>query len=869
MSRLDHADNTKPRRRGFFGVRFMRRTSIGVKLWATTAILALPVIGLAVFYVHSLSSTLWFTSTEQRGYTLFQPLDRLSWQLEQREEIEVLALTKQGESLARITILDDAIDSELAKFDLLDARYGNEATHVQLKDLRSQWVRLKGGSPASAEGIMAAHEHVLDTVSGLVSQIGSDWELTLDPELAAYNSIDLTLTKIPDARRFLSQARAHMAAMYVGEEYSAVEGRRVASLVPLLSDRIAAAREEIKTAAAAAADRPELVAWLDELGKNWDVGIDSWTDDVLSGLMTGHPPAASIEVWLTGSEKYPAVVNSAQNAALSAAGAALDIRYYSQARSAIIALTGSAIALVLGVVLTWALALRTAGAVRRLLQIAERITDGHHDSSIDDTGTDEISRLFAAMGKMQRTLASQKDEISRQQQSLATQIEGERAQGIENSRIRSALDNVSGCVMVADADSKIIYTNKAIDELLRRAQADIRTQVPNFSADAVIGASMDIFHENPEQNRRVFAGLTEAHSTQIVLGGKTFRLTVNPVLAARSERIGTVTEWIDRTDEVRTENETNDMLTAVLGGNLGQRIDLEGKSGFFEVLGRGMNRLAANMQELIGRVKVSSREVHTAAQEISAGNANLSARTEQQSASLEETASSMEQITATVKQNSDNAHQASQLANAAREQAQDGGAVVDQAIQAMAGINESSKKIANIIGVIDEIAFQTNLLALNAAVEAARAGEHGRGFAVVASEVRNLASRSAAAAKEIKDLIRDSVGKVEGGSQLVTQSGKTLERIVLAVKKVTDVVAEIAAASTEQTLGIQQVNLAITHMDEMTQQNAALVEQATAASQSMTQQAGELTNMLSIYQTDALGTPGRSVRPAVRSTRAA
>ena len=229
----------------------------------------------------------------------------------------------------------------------------------------------------------------------------------------------------------------------------------------------------------------------------------------------------------------------------------------------------------------------------------------------------------------------------------------------------------------------------------------------------------------------------------------------------------------------------------------------------------------------------------------------------------------MEQITATVKQNSDNAHQASKLANAAREQAQDGGAVVNQAIQAMAGINESSKKIANIIGVIDEIAFQTNLLALNAAVEAARAGEQGRGFAVVASEVRNLASRSAAAAKEIKELIRDSVGKVEGGSQLVTQSGQTLEQIVLAVKKVTDVVAEIASASTEQTLGIQQVNLAITNMDEMTQQNAALVEQATAASRSMTQQAGELTDMLSSYQTDARGALGGPVRPTVRSTRAA
>src|ERR1019366_4350379 len=208
----------------------------------------------------------------------------------------------------------------------------------------------------------------------------------------------------------------------------------------------------------------------------------------------------------------------------------------------------------------------------------------------------------------------------------------------------------------------------------RRAQADIRTELPNFSAEAVQGSSIDIFHKNPEQERRMLAGLTEARNTQMVLGSKTFRLTINPVLTAGGERIGTVFEWIDRTDEVKTENETNDMLTAVLGGNLGKRIDIAGKSGFFELLGRGMNHMADNMQEIISKVEVSSREVHTAAQEISAGNADLSQRTEQQSASLEETASSMEQITATVKQNADNANQANQLANAAREQAQNGGA---------------------------------------------------------------------------------------------------------------------------------------------------------------------------------------------------
>jgi methyl-accepting chemotaxis protein len=207
----------------------------------------------------------------------------------------------------------------------------------------------------------------------------------------------------------------------------------------------------------------------------------------------------------------------------------------------------------------------------------------------------------------------------------------------------------------------------------------------------------------------------------------------------------------------------------------------------------------------------------------------------------------MEEMTSTVKQNADNAGQANQLAIAARDQAEKGGSVVAKAVRAMTGINDASKKISDIIGVIDEIAFQTNLLALNAAVEAARAGEQGRGFAVVASEVRNLAGRSATAAKEIKELIQDSVKKVEDGSVLVTQSGQTLEQIVAAVKKVSDIVAEIAAASREQSSGIEQVNRAIMQMDELTQQNAALVEQATAASQAMAQQAGELNEMMNRY----------------------
>lgn len=242
----------------------------------------------------------------------------------------------------------------------------------------------------------------------------------------------------------------------------------------------------------------------------------------------------------------------------------------------------------------------------------------------------------------------------------------------------------------------------------------------------------------------------------------------------------------------------------------------------------------AKLRTAIGQVKQSSEVLERTSSEIESGNLQLSQRTEEAASSLEETASSMEEMTSTVKQNADNAREANQLASSTRDQAEKGGEVVGRAVNAMTEINSSSKKIADIISVIDEIAFQTNLLALNAAVEAARAGEQGRGFAVVASEVRTLAGRSADAAKEIKGLINDSVEKVQLGSQLVDESGKTLEEIVNGVKKVTDIISEIAASSQEQANGIEQVNSAVMQMDEMTQQNAALVEEAAAASSEMT-----------------------------------
>ncbi|WDZ94633.1 methyl-accepting chemotaxis protein [Herbaspirillum sp. WKF16] len=289
-----------------------------------------------------------------------------------------------------------------------------------------------------------------------------------------------------------------------------------------------------------------------------------------------------------------------------------------------------------------------------------------------------------------------------------------------------------------------------------------------------------------------------------------------------------------------------DISRRVAEGDLSSDVQVKSKDETGQLL-QSLKDMNTSLRGIVSNVRNGTDTISTASAEIAAGNLDLSSRTEEQASSLEETASAMEELISTVRQNADNARQASQLAVSASEVAEQGGGVVSQVVDTMGAINESSRKIVDIISVIDGIAFQTNILALNAAVEAARAGEQGRGFAVVASEVRSLAQRSASAAKEIKSLIDDSVSKVGTGSKLVEQAGATMTEVVASVRRVTDIVAEISAASAEQTSGIEQVNHAITQMDQVTQQNAALVEEAAAAAASMQNQADTLTRLVSVF----------------------
>ncbi len=351
-----------------------------------------------------------------------------------------------------------------------------------------------------------------------------------------------------------------------------------------------------------------------------------------------------------------------------------------------------------------------------------------------------------------------------------------------------------------------------------------------------------------------------ARYKRIGKGGKEvwIQASYNPILDLNGKPFKVVKYATDITDQVRgaaaVREAVQQVQTAVAAArenDLTSRVPLAGKSGDIEALCGGVNGLLDTMVSIVSAITDATGNITAASRDIAKGNTDLSQRTEEQASSLEETAASLEELTVTVRRNAESAQQANKLASSASETAVKGGSVVSQVVRTMDEINGASRKISDIIGVIDEIAFQTNILALNAAVEAARAGEQGRGFAVVAAEVRNLAQRSANAAKEIKALISDSGTKVDTGAKLVASAGQTMEEIVVSVKRVTDIMAEISAASQEQRNGIEQVNTAVSQMDKMTQQNAALVEQAAAAAKSMEDQTEDLSRLVSGFRTGA------------------
>jgi methyl-accepting chemotaxis protein len=837
-------------------MKFLGRLVLWQKLLLVVLALLVPSALLAVFYLKNANETVRMAHAELQGARYTRAVDTFIYEVIKHRAMANVVLN--GEAAGKGAVLESqaAVDKAVAALDAVDADLGKElGASADWQAIKGDWNSLKARTlTLPPDDSLSQHNDFIRKVLDFGTSVAMESGMARDQELVTSTLVGLATGRMPEAvnRAGIVRDRATSGVLrgYLSDGDRATIDMSRQEVMALLGqiDRQLSSIDDTAPAVHAS------VAPSFQRAREAFTGYSGFVEQKLLKAQ---------EVTVKGQEMFDAASSSidAFSALATASYDVMLVEIEKRASSETMArnLTVLAVALVIGLALalSWLITRALTRPMTQAITVFNSISSGHYDNEIENEGADEVAQVLRALGDMQGKLRQQ--------------IETERKQAEENARVRAALDNVSSNVMVADQHFNFIYTNPAARSLLSAAESEIRKDLPQFSSGHVLGSSVDVLSKNPAQDRRMLMDLRGANTSEVTLGKRTFRIVVNPVLDASGGRAGTVFEWTDRTQEVGVEAEMQSMLSSVLSGDLEKRISLESKAGFFEAMSRGVNHLADNMSEVVRRVKGAASEVYRGAEEISAGNANLSQRTEEQSSSLEETASSMEQMTSTVKQNADNAGQANQLATAARDQAEKGGSVVSQAVRAMADINDASRRIADIIGVIDEIAFQTNLLALNAAVEAARAGEQGRGFAVVASEVRSLAGRSATAAKEIKDLIQDSVRKVQDGSVLVTQSGQTLEQIVASVKKVSDIVAEIAAASREQSSGIEQVNRAVMQMDELTQQNAALVEQATASSQAMADQARELNEMMSRYrvQRDANGAMSDAAESSVVERAAA
>lgn len=515
----------------------------------------------------------------------------------------------------------------------------------------------------------------------------------------------------------------------------------------------------------------------------------------------------------------------------------------------------------------------------------------------------DMTEIRAEEARKKAALESEATKLAEEEARKKLAAETAAVEAAKNARIKIALDSVSSNVMMADDRHIIIYINPAVLHMLKVAESDIQKELPNFDANKLIGTPIDSFHKDLTLQREMLEKLTSAYSSSITIGGRIFDLITSPVVS-EGKRLGTVVEWKDVTLERSVESEIASIVEAVAEGDFTHRLETKNRQGFMLTLCEGMNNIGETsltgltetvdvlkalsqgdltkkitgeykgmfddikhalnntidqLYATVTRIKEAAGNVNNASREISSGGNDLSSRTEQQASTLEETAASMEEITAAVKQNTRNSENANTLATIAKDVAEKGGNVVSETVKAMNEIEQSSQKIADIINVIDNIAFQTNLLALNAAVEAARAGDAGKGFAVVASEVRSLAGRSATASKDIKALISESVSQVQSGSLLANQAGTQLEEIVRSIGEVALIISDIASASAEQAGGIGEINTAITQMDEMTQQNATLVEQNTAAAHSLVEQVKTLEKLVSFFTiNEKLTTPSNS-----------
>jgi len=874
-------------------MKLLSRMKFAHKLGAVVAALSIPVALLTCLLVANVNQSIQFAQKEMAGVAHSQPLRRLLADAIAHRSARRDAIAGEAAASDRAAALRTAIGADIDALDAVVAEYGT------LLDTGEKWQAVKGAwrglEEQDSSTASDAHDQMIAEVLSLIAHVGDTSNLVLDPDLDSYYLMDVLVVKLPALLDELGRledmaAAAARAGALSGDEKIAIvgaSGRVQAALTGTVRSMEVAFRNNVRL-------QPELgaaVAAFDQAGQRLLGAVEG---QVLRAAAIAISPQ---QVRERGRDAAQASL-SLYDAVAPSLRSLLEGRIAGLERTKHYQLLGAGIAMAMALALAYLLVRAMSGSMRDAVNIVTAIADGKLDNAIDTSGEDEFGVLLRAMNKMQAELKARR-EADREQAAMAAEV---------TTRLR-ALDEALG-VIEFRPDGTIIRANDGYLKLLGYGQEEIAGKHHRIFVDAAEQATPEYaaflerlrsgatFSGQARRKRkngedlwissfytplrdadgrldRVLAYVTDISEQKLaeqqiegmihgaIEGKLDSRVQTEKFSEGAMKRIGV---GINRLMDALTGpiNEVKEAMTRLAEGDLTAAVKGQYK-GEFAAMGDAVNACITNLLNMVNQIRSAAGSIGASSSEIAQGNSDLSRRTESQASSLQETASSMEELTGTVRQNADNARQANQLAAGAREQAEKGGSVVGEAIGAMAEIDRASKKIADIIGVIDEIAFQTNLLALNAAVEAARAGEQGRGFAVVASEVRNLAQRSATAAKEIKALINDSVAKVDEGARLVNESGATLGLIVNSVKKVSDIIAEIAAASEEQSAGIDQVNKAVSDMDQGVQQNAALVEQAAAASESMREQAQALGQLMEFFKVGAAA--ATTPEPAVMAAR--
>ena len=856
----------------------MKSGKLANKFMALGLVVAIAVAVPLAALVNSYNSQLVVAEQERVGVVSHSAVRSVLQDMQRHRGASTALLSGKSEFKGRADSARAASDAAISKADtILLASESDLGKLADWAEFKADWQSLKAGFNALKPAENAQrHSAAIARLLNLMDQIADKSQLVLDPEAVSYFAVDMTLLQLPYLTERMGQSRA-LGALILSEKAVSPLQRDalIASLVEVTLRQKSIVADHEKIALADASAQAKLQGEF-ALARS---GIAQFIDNVQQHLLKA-------ELLTYEPTRYFDETTQAIDAAFNLYDVgsqfidqALQERIRRVKTESVLMLLTALGLIACAAVMSFVILRRVNRSVLGVSNALDQIASGRLDVVLTPEGNDETTNMVRRLDEMQNQLRSR--------------LEAERKAAAENMRIKMALDGVSMPISISDATTALIYLNEAAGTLWASMEPEMAKKKPGFRIADLKNYSLADFFDEPQAVESYRQKLTESRTQDLAMCGRSLRVTSSPVRDARGEYLGRANQWLDRTNEVAIEHEIGTIVAAASSGDFTQRVASEGKEGFFHHLARDLNQLldtsqhgiddvvhvlgalakgdltqhieadyagsfgqmkrdanetADNLGEIVRQIKEATDAINTAAKEISSGNQDLSARTEEQASSLEETASSMEQLSSAVKQNADSARQANELAHNAQQVAEKGGAVVGQVVHTMNAIAQSSHKIADIIGAIDGIAFQTNILALNAAVEAARAGEQGRGFAVVATEVRSLAQRSAAAAKEIKALITDSVDKVENGNKQVEQAGQTMSLVVNSIKGVAKIMTDISDASHEQSAGIQQISLAVNKMDEATQQNAALVEQAAAAAESLEEQAQTLAQAVSIFR---------------------